>query len=109
MNNLIYQKRKKLNLFEAISMVLFFILILVCFSFAFGDVKSTNNEEQLSQTKASIQKSVVLCYSTEGQFPPDIQYLKDNYGLIINDDKYLVHYDIFASNIMPDIKVFLRN
>lgn len=109
MNSLVYRKRKKLNLLEAISIVIFFIIILVCFSFAFDDIKSTNKEEQLNQTKASIQKSVVLCYSTEGQFPPDIQYLKDNYGLIINNDKYIVHYEIFASNIMPDIKVFSRN
>jgi flagellar basal body-associated protein FliL len=103
------KKKSKINLFEALFMVLFFLAILVWVSFSFSKINATNTEEQLNETKQSIQKSVVLCYSIEGSFPPDIQYLKDNYGLIINDDKYIVHYDIFASNIMPDIAVFPRN
>jgi len=38
-------------------------------------------------------------------YPPDVAYLEDNYGVVINHDKYIVHYDVFAGNILPNITV----
>lgn len=55
--------------------------------------------------KEQIGKTIRLCYSIEGIYPPSIEYLKDNYGLII-DDQYFVHYEIFADNIMPQYEVY---
>lgn len=102
------KKKKKLNYFEAFGMTLFLIAVIVWFSLGFNDVGKANKAQQLSETRASVLKSVVLCYSVEGQFPPDIDYLKKNYGLFLNDDKYIVSYEVFAPNIMPDISVFER-
>lgn len=46
------------------------------------------------------------CYAIEGQYPESVAYLEENYGLRIDHDRYIVHYDIFADNIMPEITVF---
>lgn len=56
----------------------------------------------------AIRKSALECYALEGSFPPSIDYLKENYGLIVNEDAYFYHYQVTASNMIPDIKVIKR-
>ena len=34
--------------------------------------------------------------------------MQEHYGLHINEKRYDVHYNVFASNIMPDITVTER-
>ena len=48
------------------------------------------------------------CYATEGVYPPTIEYLEERYGVQIDRERYTVHYDIFAENLMPDILVLPR-
>lgn len=52
-----------------------------------------------------IRQYAVACYAQEGAYPKDIRYLEENYGLIIDEAKYYYYYDLFASNLMPDIEV----
>lgn len=68
-----------------------------------------NNEQQKVELEASINKAISLCYSIEGSYPPSIEYLIDNYGLSLDKTKYVVHYEIFASNIAPEVEVFDMN
>lgn len=56
--------------------------------------------------EAAIRRSVMTCYAEEGVYPPNLEYLLDNYGMYFTDSDYIVHYDVFAENIMPDITVF---
>ena len=67
---------------------------------------TVNNEQQKVELERSINKAVVLCYSIEGSYPPSIEYLVENYGLSLDKSKYVVHYEIFASNIAPQVQVF---
>ena len=53
----------------------------------------------------SIRRAVVSCYAIEGRYPDTYEYLAENYGLTVDEKKYTVHYEIFASNIMPEITV----
>ncbi len=103
-----FKKKRKPGYFESFFTVLFLVGLIVWFSFGFNNIANSNIEEQLSETRETIRKCVVLCYSIEGQFPPNIEYLEKNYNLYINDEKYIVSYNIFASNIMPEIAVFER-
>ena len=48
------------------------------------------------------------CYAIEGRYPPSVDYLEENYGILIDRDKYDVFYSGFASNFMPDITVNLH-
>jgi len=67
--------------------------------------KGSDNEMYEILTDA-IARSAVQCYAIEGFYPPDIEYLEENYGLVVNHDKYVISYNVFASNIMPEIEVF---
>ena len=43
-------------------------------------------------------------YAIEGSYPGSIAEIEEKYGIII-DERYVVHYSIFASNIMPYMEV----
>ena len=67
-----------------------------------------NDEESIAAIKAAVERAALQCYVVEGVYPPDLQYLRDNYGLQINTDDYYVVYDIYASNQPPTVKVVVR-
>ena len=50
-------------------------------------------------------KATVQCYALEGSYAPDVAYLEQNYGLQVDSDRYIVHYEAFASNVLPTIFV----
>ena len=58
--------------------------------------------QELLQT---LRRAAVACYAAEGIYPPDISYLEEHYGIQIEKDRFAVYYDVFASNLMPDITV----
>ncbi len=61
--------------------------------------------ERLLQLENAIHRAAVSCYAIEGFYPADVDYLVENYGLMIDESKYTVFYDAFASNILPEITV----
>ncbi|MGI6751368.1 MAG: hypothetical protein ACOX4U_01935 [Anaerovoracaceae bacterium] len=60
------------------------------------------SEESHIQERA-IRRALLTCYAVEGIYPPDIKYLENHYGVRVNYSRFAVHYEIFASNIMPEI------
>ena len=87
--------------------MLIFLAIVVILVLAVSDVSKTSSDESLTIAENSIRRAVITCYAQEGRYPESIDYLKENYGLYVSDD-YIVRYDIFASNIMPDIMVIRK-
>lgn len=64
-----------------------------------------NQAMNLEMTKKTITKYAIQCYASEGSYPPDLEYLEENYGLILDHDKYIYYYDAFASNVLPIIDI----
>lgn len=62
----------------------------------------------ISVLEDDIKRAAIQCYAVEGFYPPDWSYLKDHYSVPMDEEKYSVYYDIFASNIMPDIQVIKK-
>lgn len=87
-------------------------LSLAVFALVFGviltlvdRIGSVSSEEETELVRDAVRDAVLTCYAVEGAYPMDIGYLKDRYGLAYNEDAYIVSYDAFASNIMPEIRV----
>ena len=55
--------------------------------------------------REAVQRSALQCYAVEGAYPPDLQYLEENYGLQVNTQDFYVTYDAFASNLPPTVRV----
>ena len=58
--------------------------------------------------KATVQQRAVQCYAVEGAYPESLAYLEQNYGLRINRQRYIVAYDVFAPNLLPDVTVLIK-
>jgi len=89
--------------------LLFIIAIIAAASVYSVDVFwEKRSETQPQKIKEAIERACVQCYALEGSYPPDLDYLSRNYGLILNNDKYFYYYEIFASNVMPYVEVYER-
>lgn len=88
--------------------VIVIILLVVYMYYGIDSAEENTGEENYKVLSDAIIRSAVQCYAIEGFYPPDIEYLEDNYGLMVDRDKYFISYSVFASNIMPQITVFLK-
>lgn len=67
-----------------------------------------SDQEGLRMAQEAVERAVVSCYSLEGVYPATYEDLKAKSGLAIDEEKYIVFYDIFASNIRPSVTVVER-
>ena len=78
---------------------------LLCFATAVDSLDSGRGQEDMRQLEETLRRSCVACYAAEGVYPTNLDYLKEHYGLQIDEENYTVHYIAFAENLMPDITV----
>lgn len=81
------------------------VAILLCFATALNSLDSSQADESLEQLQTALRRGCVACYAAEGAYPPDLEYLKEHYGIQIDENRYTVHYMMIADNLMPDITV----
>jgi len=79
--------------------------VVLWFAFAVGDLRQGSGEEARRQLEEAIRRAAVTCYANEGIYPPDLAYLQEHYGIRIDEENYIVHYEGIAANLMPDITV----
>ena len=78
---------------------------LLMFAAALSSLDQGRAEEDMRQLEETLRRSCVACYAAEGAYPPDVDYLKEHYGLQIDERRYTIRYMAFAENLMPDITV----
>ncbi len=82
-----------------------FALFIIVIYFGLQSVEGSSDRLQLKALHDAIARGCTHSYATTGAYPSSIDVLTDNYGVQIDESKYIVHYEIFASNIMPEITV----
>ena len=65
-------------------------------------------EQSAAAVLAAVERSALQCYVVEGVYPSSLTYLEEHYGLQVNHEDYIVSYDVFASNLPPEIRVRSR-
>lgn len=85
--------------------ILLFLVIIVVFTNGLKQASAAQGNEALRVAEDSLRRAVVSCYAIEGSYPESYNYVKENYNVGIDDEKYAVYYEIFASNIMPNITI----
>lgn len=68
-------------------------------------ISAGTGEQQKASLEEALHRDIVMCYAQEGRYPQSLDYLKEHYGLIYDEDKYMISYEVLGSNLMPDIKV----
>ena len=85
--------------------VLFTVAVMVLIMSGLRQTEEASRAEGLRILEDSIRRAVITAYAIEGKYPGSIKDIVEHYGINIDETKYAVHYEIFASNIMPDITV----
>ena len=85
-----------------------FILILFLFVQGLSSLSDSTRQRQKESLENAIMRNVTYCYTIEGAYPESLDYLKNNYGLIYDEELFFVDYHISGSNILPDITIIER-
>ena len=88
--------------------LLLVVIILFATVYAFNSTSTYSSNEDLQRISETISQLSLKCYSIEGKYPQDIKYLKEHYGLLLNEDDYQVIYYYEGDNLPPQIKVFKK-
>ena len=84
------------------------LAVLLVFFTAVDRLERDRETTDQSRPEDTLRRAAAACYAAEGAYPPDLDYLREHYGLQVNEKRYLVDYTVFAENLMPEITV-LRN
>lgn len=88
--------------------IVIFLLIFFCFWLAVNSASSKTLDEEKDTLSAAVTRSVTHCYAIEGNYPESLEYLKDNYGLTYDEDKFFIDYQPLGADIMPDITIIVK-
>lgn len=89
----------------AVAPMLFTLAIIGAMVYGLNQTERSSRAEGLRILKDGLTRAAVTCYAVEGRYPESIEYIEAHYGVRIDRSAYIVYYDIFASNILPDITV----
>ena len=81
------------------------LAVLLMFSTALANLEEGRGREGKEQLEDAVRRSAVACYAAEGIYPPDLEYLEEHYGIQVDRERYTVVYEVFASNLIPDVTV----
>ncbi len=82
-----------------------FALAAVWVSAQVREAAEVSEREGLRQAEQAIRRAAVSVYALEGAYPATYRDLKAHSGIAVDEEQYKVFYEIFASNIMPEITV----
>lgn len=81
------------------------ILVVIVFIYGINSIDHSTQSRQKESLQNSISQCVTHCYAVEGTYPPDLEYLKEHYGLIYDEKIFFVDYTSIGSNLRPDITI----
>ena len=88
-----------------ITLVLLMLVLVFVVWMLVSRLETTNDGAQTQFVVDAVHNAALTCYAVEGAYPSGLEYLRANYGLAYDENRYMVRYDMFASNLMPDISV----
>lgn len=104
MKRFVYRKQKDSRTRMLLSACVFLVIIFVFFQ-GISSISSGTRKRQRESLENAVMRSVTHCYAVEGVYPPDLDYLKQNYGLTYDENLFFVDYRTIGSNILPDITI----
>ena len=88
--------------------VLAFLILFVLFIQGVSSVSESNLSKQQESLETALERSISQCYAVEGSYPPSLEYLKQHYGLLYDEDSFLIDYEYYGSNLLPEVTVLRR-
>jgi len=83
----------------AIAVILVMAVLLV------NRIEDAHETKETEIVRDAVKNAALTCYAVEGAYPDNVEYLREHYRLAYDEDRYLITYEAFASNMIPDIWV----
>jgi hypothetical protein len=109
MDRKIFKKGPVSTLISGVGSIMFTLVIIVMIAIGLRQTEEANRAEGVRLLEEGILRAVVHSYAVKGHYPESIDYIVDKYKINIDKSKYVVHYEVFATNILPDIMVVELN
>lgn len=104
-------EHKPFTVLQMLRRLLPVLLICVIFLLFIGSVSSVDastTAKQEESLQSAIHRDMLQCYAIEGTYPPNLDYLKEHYGLTYDENTFFVDYQTLGSNILPDVTVLRK-
>lgn len=85
-----------------------FLIVISVFILGVVRVSDRTDAQAMQTLEQALNRGIVHCYTIEGAYPKDLQYLKDNYGLTYDEERFFVDYQVLGSNIIPEVTIIDR-
>ena len=86
------------------------LLVILTLGFLLLTMHVSDSVERESDriVRDAIIRALIACYAAEGSYPASLSYLEQHYGVVIDYDKYIINYGVFASNVVPEVTLRKR-
>ena len=88
--------------------VLAFLLLFLLFLRGIGSVNESTLSKQQESLETALERSISQCYAVEGCYPPSLEYLEQHYGLLYDEKNFLIDYEYYGSNLLPEVTILRR-
>jgi len=86
----------------SICVVIIAAALLTVFTRQMSDTVRAESERIMHD---AIIRALITCYAAEGSFPASLSHLEKHYGVVIDRERFIVHYEVMASNVMPRVTI----
>ncbi len=101
---IIMRRRSRFHLKITASLFLL-VLWIILFTAMADNLRDRSAVQQEASLQLAIDHAITSCYALEGMYPPDLQYMKDHYGLVYDESLFYVDYQPIASNMRPMVYI----
>jgi hypothetical protein len=81
------------------------VLVLAAAVLLANRIGTAQGTAETDIVRDAVKNAALTCYAVEGAYPDSVDYLREHYRLAYDEDRYMITYDAFASNMIPDIWV----
>ena len=81
------------------------VLVLAAAVLLVNRIDTAQDAAETDIVRDAVKNAALTCYAVEGAYPDSVEYLREHYRLAYDENRYLITYDAFASNMIPDIWV----
>jgi len=105
----VFKKNLIARMISGIRPIVFTVIIIAMIIAGIRQADESSSAEGVRLLEEAIMRAAIHSYAIEGYFPESLAYITENYMIYIDNTRFIVHYDVFATNLLPNIMVFDLN
>ena len=102
----VFKKNPFHAILSALAPLLFTGMLIVGLMIGLGQAEDSSRSEGVRLLQDALYRVALHSYAVNGHFPESLDYIIQNYNIHIDRSRFDVVYGVFASNVLPDIRVW---